>query len=356
MARTLDVIMAIKRFLQICKRIGKSKENFATKILVRLATRHVFGPRSIKLAKDDVALICMFKNGSYYVAELIKHHRSIGVEHFLFIDNGSDDDTIQQLARFDNVTVVSNTLPVAKYEIALRSQIAKRVIKGGWFLFVDTDEMFDLINGENRSIKEFANYCNQKGFEVVIGQCLDLFSSVPLRETAKWSYGQSIKAFDLFSLGAIENFDYHDSNVEFSWFLRDNIVSNRSIKLKFGGIRRQLFNENCALSVHRMVRNYPRIKPYTHPHCSSNAKCADFTILLRHYKFAGPYYLREKKQILENVWDHDENKSRLKVIYDLDFTFTGMEIQKFSTLRDLVDQEFLNCSDQYLKFFPFCDT
>ena len=338
------------------QKIDKTKRyvfNLVTKIRVRIATRHVFGPRNIWLSNDEVVVICMLKNGSYYLDEMMKHYHSIGIENFLFIDNGSEDNTVKQLTQFRNVTVVSNALPVAKYEIALRSQIANRIVKGGWFLFVDTDEMIDFVNGKGRNIKEFAQYCNQYGYEVVVGQCLDLFSSLPMNETANWSYRQSLAAFDLFSLSTIENFDYHDTAVKFSWFLRNNIVSNPSIKLKFGGIRKQLFNEDCALSVHRMVRNLPHTKPYTHSHCSSNTKCADFTLLVRHYKFAGSYLCKEKQQILETVWEHGEDKSRLRVINDLSFTFSGIDIQKFSSLSNLVDQGFLNCSDQYSKHFPF---
>ena len=355
-AGTLGVIMERRVLQKIRDKVKRYRDNFVTRVRIRMTTRHISGPRNIRLANDEVGLVCMLKNGSYYLTELIRHHQSIGIDNFLFIDNGSDDDTVEKLAHFDNVTVVSNRLPVAKYESALRSQIACRIIKGGWFLFVDTDEMVDLLNGENRDIKEFANYCNEHGYEVVVGQCLDLFSSLPMNKTANLNYAQSVAAFDLFSLSGIENFDYHDSVVEFSWFLRNNVVSNPDIKLKFGGIRRQLFNENCALSVHRLVRNLPHTKPYTHPHCSSNTKCADFTILIRHYKFAGPYFYREKKQIEENVWKHGENTSRIKVIKDLSFTFSGIETQKFSTLMHLVDDNFLNCSDQYLKYFPFSAT
>ena len=352
-AITLGIFMQTNIFRRMHVKLLKYIESFSIKMRVMRATQHIAGPRKIRQAKDEVALVCMLKNGTYYVAELIKHHQSIGIENFLFIDNGSDDDTVRLLAQYKNVTVVLNSLPVAKYEIALRSQIARKIIKGGWFLFVDTDEMFDLINGENRNIKEVANYCNHHGYEVVIGQCLDLFSPAPMAETIKWSYGQSLVAFNLFSLGSIENFEYHDSRIKFSFFLKNNLVSNPNIKLKFGGIRKQLFNEHCALSVHRMVRNLRHTKPYTHPHCSSNTKCADFTILVRHYKFAGPYFFRENRQALENVWEHGEDKKRLKKITDLNFTFSGLDIQRFSDLKYLVDQGFLNCSDQYLKSFPF---
>lgn len=340
----------------IIKRVtAKAKRTIgliSAKARVRTASRHISGPRKIELKEDEVALVCMLKDGTYYLDTLLEHHRRIGIRYFLFIDNGSEDDTLEILATHPDVTVISNQLPVRIYESLLRADIARRFIKGGWFLFVDSDELLEMLHGEGRSLKDYARYCNEYGYDAVVGQCLDLFSGRPLSETEGWSYKQSVSEFNLFSLRFISNFHYHDKSVGFAWFLQANTVSNPNIRLKFGGIRRELFGENCALTNHRMVKNSKHIWIYSHPHCSSNVNCADFTLLLRHYKFAGNYLRRERKRVRDKTWDHGEDQSRLTVITDPQFYFTGKEVQKFSGTGSLLDQGFLTGSAKFLARFP----
>lgn len=339
------------RYIRI--KLGRTVGALSRKLRVRLASHHLSGPRKIKLQDDEVALVCMLKNGSYYLDGLLEHHRAIGITNFLFIDNGSDDDTVARLATLSDVTVISNKLPVAKYEVFIRSQIARRVINGGWFLFVDSDELIEMINGENRKINEYARYCNNNNYGVVVGQSLDLFSPYSLAETAKFNYKKSIDNFILYSICHIDNFEYHDRRVIFSWFLQSNTISNPDIKIKFGGVRRELFGENCALTHHRLIKNTPHIRHYTHPHCSSNARCADFTLLIRHYKFAGPYLSSERQKVINKTWRHGEDLLRLSKIEDMSFSFRSKMTHRFDGTKKLVDSGFLNCSEKFLLHFPF---
>ncbi len=323
------------------------------KVRVRLASRHVSGPKRIILSATDVAMVCMIKNGAYYVDALLNHHRAIGVQNFLFIDNGSDDGTLELLSKEPGVTVVSNHLPVARYESVLRAQIARRFIQGGWFLFVDSDELMEMVHGEHRSIQDYTGYCNDHGYDIVVGQMLELFSPHPLSVTAPWTYAECITAFDRFSLHEIEEFDYHDPiNNSHSWFLCSNTVSNDDIKIKYGGIRREVFGEYCGLTAHKLVKNIPDIGLYAHPHSSTNAHCADFTMLIRHYKFAGSFLAREREQVAKGVWQHGEDRQRLKVIGDSEFVITGQQEQRYAGTAALVDEGFLACSERFLSHFP----
>lgn len=344
--------MIYKILRRVTAKAKRTAGAIGTRVRVRAASRHLSGPRKIRLEEDEVALVCMLKNGSYYLDALLEHHRAIGIRHFLFIDNGSEDDTIEKLASQPDVTIISNQLPVATYESLLRGDIARRVIKGGWFLFVDSDELIEMVHGTGRDIRDYAGYCNEHGYDAVVVQCLDLFSSRPLLETEGWSYRRSISDFNLFSLRCISDFDYHDKAVAFAWFLQSNTVTSPDIKIKFGGIRREMFGEDCALSSHRMIKNAGHIGLYSHPHCSSNVRCADFSILLRHYKFAGKYLSRERQQVRDRVWNHGEDRSRLAIINGQNFTLAGQEVQRFAGTGPLLEQGFLTGSAAFLARFP----
>lgn len=319
---------------------------------VRFATQYISGEREIVLRDDDVGLVCLIKDGEYYIQELLRHHRSIGVKHFLFIDNGSKDKTMELLCSHDDVTLVVNKLPVKIYEIKLRSQLARMTFRGGWLLFVDSDELIKLPMGENKKISEFINYCNIYKYDVVVGQCLDLFSSELLSFTKNISYQESVKIFNKYSLKCIDEFDYDDKeNVHMWWFLRENTISNGDIKIKYGGVRKELFGEYCCLTNHRLVRNSAKIGIYTHPHCCSNARCADFTLLLCHYKFAGKYIDRERIQLIAETWQHNENKLRILKTSKINFKFQPREILQYESTSKLVEEGFLTCSNRFRKHF-----
>ncbi len=78
---------------------------------VRRASRHISGPARIRLAPDQVACVCMVKNAASYLDVLLDHHRARGVSHFLFIDNGSEDDTLVRLQLEPDVTVIATIFP-----------------------------------------------------------------------------------------------------------------------------------------------------------------------------------------------------------------------------------------------------
>lgn len=319
-----------------------------------METQHISGPKKISLHENEVVLVCLLKDAEYYLEHLIEHHRSIGVKHFLLIDNGSTDKTTELFAEAPDVTVYSNTLPAKEYECLLRAQIARRVVKGGWFLFADSDELIAFSRGEGRQISQFIEYCNANKYDAAIGQVIDFFSPLSLNQTSGLEYAKSVETFNLYSTNNISYYDYDDKDhISFFWDMRNNTTSNDKIKFMFGGIRNEVFGENCCLTTHRLVRNVPYIELYSHPHCSGNIHCADFTFLIKHYKFAGNFWDREKAQVQKADWDHGEDQKRMSVLQGRDdFVISGRQEHTFTDTEALISQGFLECSDRFLEHFP----
>ena len=119
------------------------------------------------------------KNAEYFIEEFLRHHLALGVAHVVIVDNGSRDRTVDIARSFDRVSVVRNTLPAKQFECLLRARIARRMVRGGWLLFVDQDELFGFPYGEGRPIGNLIDYLNAQGFTAVVTQMLDMFSSRP---------------------------------------------------------------------------------------------------------------------------------------------------------------------------------
>lgn len=112
-------------------------------IRVRMNTRHVSGPRRMSGCNRGVIVLCLVRDGSFYLKDFIKHYRFLGVQDIVLIDNGSTDHTMEIASTFDNVTVLRCSLPFGIYKNHLRRYLLYRFGKNRWSIGVDIDEFFD---------------------------------------------------------------------------------------------------------------------------------------------------------------------------------------------------------------------
>lgn len=326
--------------------IGRRWQGFSMLRAVRRGNVVLHGPAVVELAPDAVAVVSLMKDAAYFIAGFIEHHQQLGVRHIVIVDNGSSDDTVAIAAGFKGVTVVRNTLPAKRYEVMLRDVAARQVVRGGWVLFADADEMFEAPLGA--SLGQLTAYLNAHGFTAMVAQMLDLFSPLPYGAGKGWSFAQVVARADRFSLGCVESVPYHDrAAIGFSWFLDSN---DGTVALKLGGLRREVFGEACFLSKHSLVRNGGGVL-MTHPHCASGVRVADVTGLLRHYKLAGDYLARDRASVAAGMWDHAEDAKRLAAAVGGDaFTIDPAVAQVYAGTAELVDQGFLEASDTFRAF------
>jgi hypothetical protein len=310
------------------------------------------GPARVDLAADEVGVVCLMRDAAYFVGPFIAHHLALGVRHIVIIDNGSRDETVSIAAGFANVTILRNTLPAKQYEVLLRVQAA-RVLRGGWVLFADADEMFEVPLGA--PLPRLTAYLNGQGFTAMVTQMLDLFSPLPYGTGKALTYPQAVAQADHYSLLQVEQVPYHDrKQIGFNWFLANN---TGDVALKIGGLRAEIFGEDCFLSKHSLVRNVAGAQLMTHPHCTSGVRVADVTGLLRHYKLAGDYLARDRASVVAGTWDHAEDAKRLAAATGGDaFTITPTAPQIYNGTAALVDQGFLEVSDEYRRFIAVSET
>jgi hypothetical protein len=326
--------------------IARRWQAFAARRRVARGDVLLHGPSQVNLAVDEVGVVCLMRDAAYFVGPFIAHHRALGVRHIVIIDNGSSDDTVTIAAGFDDVTVIRNTLPAKRYEVLLRTQAA-RVFRGGWVLFVDADEMFEVPLGA--PLPRLTAYLNAQGFTAMVTQMLDLFGPLPYGAGKGLTYRQVVAQADHYSLGQVVSVPYHDRDqIGFSWFLDGN---DGDVALKIGGLRAEVFGEACFLSKHSLVRNVAGVQLMTHPHSASGVRVADVTGLLRHYKLAGDYLARDRASVAAGTWDHAEDAKRLAAAQGGDaFTIAPAAPQVYSGAAVLVDQGFLTVSDDYRRF------
>ena len=93
--------------------------------------KYIRGPRQASYSLDELLVISVVRNGELYIKSFLDHYRSMGVRHFVFLDNGSTDRTVEMLCLHDEVTVLQTYAPYNKYENTMKRYLAERFSPGG---------------------------------------------------------------------------------------------------------------------------------------------------------------------------------------------------------------------------------
>jgi hypothetical protein len=319
----------------------------------RLGVEHVSGPRKLPLGSDDVVVVCLVKNGSYFIDTFLRHYRALGAAHFVFVDNGSTDDTAQKAKAAGDATLVRSSLPFKRYQNELRSIAARRYAMGHWCILADMDELFDFHHADSIGLQGLAQYLDEHGYTCAVGQMLDFFpdSEASFRDPSAADF-ESISPF--YDLSCIESFGYREfppGGFNFDYFIRHNTMASPAIKWLFGGIRRKLFDANVCLTKHPITRLSRDSNPCSHPHCASNVKCADISVLIRHYKFAGDFRRRVEAEFIGQQFGSRDREHYLAGLQDTrNLRYRQPSSRQYSGTEELLREGFLVTSPAYEKW------
>jgi hypothetical protein len=315
---------------------------------VALSFRHVSGLRRLSLSEDDVVVVCLIKNGYFFIEYFLTYYQKLGISHFVFVDNGSTDGTIALLAGRQNVTVIRSMLPAKYYESDLRRQAIRKFALGHWCLCVDSDELFDYQHSDKIPLKGLIGYLKSNGYSCVVAQMLDMFSENSLNSPAPNPQSDLESRYQFYDLSSIDAFDYHSCALAgLDYFARENTIGSADIKWLFGGIRRAHFNAYVCLTKHPLFLVSSSMIPAAHPHCSSRVSCADFSTLIRHYKFAGNFHVRIRSEVKDNAWETGDGERYLRALQGPNLHLMRDTSRRYSAIDDLVKSGFLIGSATY---------
>jgi cellulose synthase/poly-beta-1,6-N-acetylglucosamine synthase-like glycosyltransferase len=246
---------------------------------------HRSGPEQDDRAQNACVLVCLVRNGEEHLPAFLRHYRGLGVRHLYFIDNGSDDRTLELLDGHPDVTVYQTALPHKHYERELRRLIIEKHCRGRWCLNVDVDELFDYPRSDRLELTALLAYLASQNATAMAGYMLDMYA----RENVFGDAGELDlrSAYPCYDIDDITRSDYHAPQV--LPFCDQNVLLGGSVDCRFGGVRKTLFGnktgEDYLLNKHPLIFLDGRLEPVTHPHYSNGARVADVTCVLYHYKF-----------------------------------------------------------------------
>ena len=162
------------------------------------------------IAPSDILLFCTLRNERIRLPYFLRYYRDLGVDHFLFVDNDSDDGTREYLALQSDVSVwgSQHSYKRSRFGMDWLTYLQGRYGHAHWTMVVDADEFF------------VYPFCDTR----------------PLRALTDWLDASSVKAFgamllDMYPKGPIETQPYREGQDPFeiaAWFDSGNYLISRN--------------------------------------------------------------------------------------------------------------------------------
>jgi hypothetical protein len=231
-----------------------------------------------------------------------------------------------------------------------------------WSLCVDIDEFFEFPYSDRIGFSSFLDYLNLNSYNAVVAQMLDMFSehSIDKKEV---NIGKSFRqCFEYYDISDVIKVDYKYH------FGISNLVSNDNIYCLIGGVRKRAFGLNrILLTKHPLIYMDKKIKPLCKKkrwnfvqrsvHSTANARLADITCALFHYKIndrlleAAKKHVREKNYFKQSF----EYQKYLNVLQkDNSISLKNATSTKIQSVNDLIEEDFLVVTRRYSDFSNQC--
>lgn len=325
----------------------RTSDHFLRKRFAR-SLRHVHGPSLLHSRPGEIIAIVLVRNGSYYLDPFMAHYRAMGITHFVFMDNGSEDDTLERIAAYPDTIIDHCPLPLGQYEDLMRAYPAQTYGKNRWCFYIDMDEVFDFEGRETHGIRGLTSYMEANGQTALVAQMLEMFPKAALAEVADMPFEEVLREFRYYDISTVERLDYHSSDIEFSALLQGNETTNPDIQFCFGGVRGKVFGEACCLTKHPLIFNGEAVTPAPHPHLSMGVTCSDVTAVIKHYKFANNLMGRDVASLSSGSVDHGEDAARAEVMTQTeDLTLFSLDARRWNRIDTLYRAGFLQASKRY---------
>lgn len=145
-------------------------------------------------------LICAVKNDLKRIQKSLEHHRKIGVENFIFIDNNSDDGTYEWLMEQDVNVLWTDAKYCSAARCAWLMQVFEKWGYDRWYLILDSDELFVYPDCETRKVNDLISYMEKNHKTRMLTFMLDMYAKYNLSE------------IDELSDWSLEDYRYFDSD------------------------------------------------------------------------------------------------------------------------------------------------
>lgn len=133
---------------------------------------------------EDILLVSTMRNEQVRLPYFLDYYRSLGVGHFLFVDNGSTDDTLGYLRGMPDVSLWRTEASYRRsgFGIDWMNYLKRRYAHGHWVLVVDPDEFFIYPFCDTRPIRALTDWLDNSAIRSFSAMLIDVYPKGPISD------------------------------------------------------------------------------------------------------------------------------------------------------------------------------
>ena len=172
------------------------RKRFLARAYIRRRQLSAVQNRTRLIRPNDTLLFCTLRNERVRLPYFLSYYRELGVEHFLFVDNGSDDGTREYLAAQSDVSIwtTPHSYRDARFGMDWLTYLHRRYGHDHWCLTVDADEFFVYPYCETRPLKALTDWLEVSSIRSFSALLLDMY---PKGDPQDQPYAEGENPFDL---------------------------------------------------------------------------------------------------------------------------------------------------------------
>lgn len=138
--------------------------------------------RTKSIKANDILCFSTFRNEGIRLPFFMKYYRDLGVDHFLFVDNDSDDGGREYLAGQTDVSLwtTRDSYKKSRFGVDWLNWLQRRYGHGRWTLVVDVDEFLVYPFCDTRSLHALTDWLDTSSVKSFGAMLLDMYPKGPI--------------------------------------------------------------------------------------------------------------------------------------------------------------------------------
>lgn len=138
--------------------------------------------RSSAIRSDDILVFSTLRNERVRLPYFLKYYRDLGVNHFLIVDNDSDDGSREYLEAQPDVSLWSTKASYkrSRFGVDWLNWLQWRHGHGHWCLVVDPDEFFVYPFCDTRPLRALTDWLDASSIRSLSAMILDMYPKGPI--------------------------------------------------------------------------------------------------------------------------------------------------------------------------------
>jgi len=134
--------------------------------------------RTVHISSRSILAFVVLRNEAFRIPYFLKYYRNLGVDHFLFVDNDSNDNFLDLIEDQTDCSAWTTTesYKEANFGVHWANHLLRRYGSGHWCLVLDPDEFLIYPHMESRSLRELTEYLSQERKESFFAVMLDMYA------------------------------------------------------------------------------------------------------------------------------------------------------------------------------------